>query len=187
MSGEINTGKVRVTEGSYGTRFLVKLAAAVALGLSLAFGVLYMLFSRPLKGGYGSAYQALNSLTEPWLLLPIVGLPVLVYSLVVCVVTVVLCVYAIHKVAGPLYRMDRVVDNFISGEPIRAVFFRQGDQAAILADVFNAFVARLRDDRKMCQELMTRAEGDPGRDAAARRADMAKAAGEIATRLSKYR
>jgi hypothetical protein len=187
MTAENRTEKVRVTEGGYGTAFLAKLAVTVAAGLSLAFYTLYLLFSRPLRGGYGSAYQALNSLTEPWLLLPIVGLPVLVYALVVCVVTVVLCVYAIHKVAGPLYRMDRVVDNYISGDPIRAVFFRQGDQGAILADVFNAFVARLRDDRKGCQDLMARAEGDPAGETAAARAAMAAAAAEVGKRMSKYR
>lgn len=187
MTAEVRTEKVRITEGGYGTRFLAKLAVTVAAGLSLAFYTLFLLFSRPLKGGYSSAYQALNSLTEPWLLLPIVGLPVLVYALVVCVVTVVLCIYAIHKVAGPLYRMDRVVDNYISGDPIRAVFFRQGDQGAILADVFNAFVARIREDRKGCQELMARAESDFARDPAAARAAMAAAAGEVGRRLSRYR
>ncbi len=187
MSAEAGNAKVRITEGGYGTRFLVKLALTVGLGLSLVFGALYLLFSRPLEGGYGSAYAALQNLTQPWLLLPIVGLPVLVYALVVCIVTVVLCVYAIHKVAGPLYRMDRVVDNFISGEPIRAVFFRDGDQAAILADVFNAFVARLRDDRKACQELMVRAESGLDRDPERAVAEMAKAAGEIARHISKYR
>ncbi|HEY3490559.1 MAG TPA: hypothetical protein VGK27_10630 [Candidatus Deferrimicrobiaceae bacterium] len=187
MSADISTDNVRITEGRYGTRFLVKLAITVAGGLTLVFGSLYLLFSRPLRGGYGSAYQALNSLTEPWLLLPIVGLPVLVYALVVCIVTVVLCVYAIHKVAGPLYRMDRVVDNYVSGEPIRAVFFRQGDQAAVLADVFNAFVARLREDRQGCQDLMARAESDFARDPAAARAEMAKAAAEIGKRTAKYK
>jgi hypothetical protein len=187
MSAEIDTDKVRITEGGYGTRFLVKLALTVALGFTMVFGTLYLLFSRPLEGGYGSAYAALQNLTQPWLLLPIVGLPVLVYALVVCVVTVVLCVYAIHKVAGPLYRMDRVVDNYISGDPIRAVFFRQGDQGAVLADVFNAFVARLREDRTGCQELMARAESDFARDPAAARAAMTAAAGEVGRRLSKYR
>ena len=187
MRAEIGNDKVRITEGQFGTRFLVKLAVTVAGGLSLVFGALYLFFSRPLRGGYGSAYQALNSLTEPWLLLPIVGLPVLVYALVVCIVTVVLCVYAIHKVAGPLYRMDRVVDNFISGEPIRAVFFREGDQAAVLADVFNAFVARLREDRKGCQDLIARAESDFARNPAAVRVEMVKAAAEIGKRMAKYR
>ncbi|HEY5997645.1 MAG TPA: hypothetical protein VIU29_11530, partial [Candidatus Deferrimicrobiaceae bacterium] len=106
-------------------------------------------------------------------------LSVLVYAMFVCLAAAVVCVYAIHRLAGPLYRMDRVVDNYISGDPIRAVFFRQGDQAAILADAFNAFVARLRDDRKGCQELMARAERDPARGRAA--------AGEVAKRLSRYR
>ena len=187
MSAEVRTEKVRITEGGYGSRFLVKLALTVGAGLSLVFGALYLLFSRPLDGGYGSAYAALQNLTQPWLLLPIVGLPVLVYALVVCIVTVVLCVYAIHQVAGPLYRMDRVVDNYISGEPIRAVFFREGDQAAILADVFNAFVGRLREDRKGCQDLMTRAESDFAGDRAAARAEMAKATAEVGKRMSKYR
>jgi hypothetical protein len=187
MSAEKMPEKVRITEGGYGSSFLVKLALTVALGISLVFGALYVLFSRPLKGGYGSAYQALNSLTEPWLLLPIVGLPVLVYALFVCIVTVILCVYAIHKVAGPLYRMDRVVDNFISGEPIRAVFFRQGDQAAVLADVFNAFVGRLREDRKGAQDAMARAEGAPGADPVAVRTGKVAAAAEVGKRMARYR
>jgi hypothetical protein len=187
MTGTQAGKPIRITEEGYGVRFLLKLAVTVAAGLTLIFGTLYLLFSRPLQGGYGSAYAALNSLTEPWLLLPIVGLPVLVYALLVCIVTAVLCVYALHKVAGPLYRMDRIVDVYVSGEPVRAVFFRQGDQAAVLADTFNAFVARLREERKGWQDLLAGAEHAGGSDAAAQRAKVREAAAEIGKRLSKYR
>lgn len=182
-----NTPRIdgRPVDGGYRMRFLLKLSLIVALGTLMLFGTLFAVFSRPLAGDYGDTYAALQQLAT--FLFPIIAFSVLFYTLLVCGATAVLCVYALHKVAGPLYRMERVLDNYQSGEPIRPVFFRDGDQGAGMADAFNHFVMRLREERNDWLGRMDRAEKAFPAGSPAARGEMARALAEIASRTETFR
>ncbi|MBI5420647.1 MAG: hypothetical protein HZA60_11205 [Deltaproteobacteria bacterium] len=171
--------------GGYRARFLLRLSLIVALGTVLLFATLFAVFSSPLSGDYEGVFFALRHLAA--FLFPIIAFSFLVYTLLVCGATAVLCVYALHKVAGPLYRMERVAESYVSGNPVPRVVFRQGDQGAALAEAFNDFVARLRGDRHELAEAMERAEGAFPGDPPASRAEMERCLGEITTLLSRYR
>lgn len=174
-----------VAQRGYQFRFLLLLSFIFAFGALLLFAVLFLFFSRPLEGNYSSVFFALRHLTE--FAFPIVSFSALVYILLVCAATAVLCVYALHKVAGPLFRMTRVTEGFLSGDAVRPVSFREGDQAAVLATAFNAFLSRLQEDRRAWLSAMERAEEIERKDPAAGRREMEKAAGEILSGLARFR
>jgi methyl-accepting chemotaxis protein len=169
----------------YQVRFLLSLSFIFAFGALLLFAVLFLFFSRPLEGSYSSVFFALRNLTE--FAFPIVSFSALVYVLLVCGATAVLCVYTLHKVAGPLYRMARVTESYIAGDAVRRVSFREGDQATVLATAFNALLARLREDRTAWASAIDRAEEALRSDPAAGRREMETAAGEILSGLSRFR
>lgn len=166
-------------------RFLLQLCAVFAFGALLLFSVLFLFFSRPIQGDYSSVFFALRHLTE--FALPMVSFSALVYVLLVCGATAVVCVYAIHKVAGPLYRMARVVEGFLADAPTRPVVFRKGDQAAVLATSFNGFVNCLREDAGKWLEIMDAAEKAARGDGRAAAAAMEKAVAELTGAVAKYR
>lgn len=172
-------------EWGYRARFLLRLALIVAAGASLLYLTLFAVFSRPVAGDYGSVFYALRHLAV--FLFPLIAFSVLVYTLLVCGATAVLCVYALHKIAGPLYRMERIVETYAAGESVRPVFFRQGDQAIVLAQAFNEFVGRLREDRQRAQESVEKAERALGLDPAAAREETARAMAEVEAALARYR
>ncbi len=169
----------------YQRRFLLRLCGSIAAGAVLLYLGLLAVFSRPLAGDYRSVFFALRHLAV--FLWPILALAVLAFVLLVCAATAVVCVYALHKVAGPLYRMERVLDEFVDGEAVKPVFFRAGDQVAVVADAFNALVAALRADRQDWIARMERAERLCLLDEATCRAERAKSLEEIAARLARYR
>jgi hypothetical protein len=174
----------RVAGRGYLFRFLLQLCAVFAFGALLLFAALFFFFSRPIQGDYSSVFFALRHLTE--FSLPMVSFSALVYVLLVCGATAVVCIYAIHKVAGPLYRMARVIENYLADEPIRPVSFRKGDQATVLATSFNGFLGRLREDRQEWLGIMERAEEVCRKEPGACRAGMEKAVADLSRSVSKY-
>jgi methyl-accepting chemotaxis protein len=50
-----------------------------------------------------------------------------------------------HRIAGPLYHLDRKMRRIASGEEPSPVNFRRRDQFAELAESFNAMIVKLRD------------------------------------------
>lgn len=174
-----------IIEGGFQFRFLLRLCLLFAVGTVLLFLGLFAVFSRKMSGDYPSVFYALRHFTE--FLFPIVAISVLAYVLFLCGATAVLCVYALHKVAGPLYRMERVIEGYVAGDPVQPVFFRQGDQVHPLARDFNRFVARLREDRIRWAGVLEHAERLCLQDQATCRAEMEKALGKLETHISQYR
>ncbi len=185
MSGPAAGSNVPMFERGYRFRFVLKLCLAFAAGAAVLYGILYFVLSRPLTGDYAGVFHALRNLSV--FLRPVIATAVLVYVLLVCGITGALCVYGLHKVAGPLYRMERVLEEYRAGSPTRTVSFRAGDQIEPLAQAFNGWVGKLRMDRQRWVASMEDAERESLRDEAARRARMEEVLGEIGASLSRYR
>jgi hypothetical protein len=181
VTGRSHETEPRVAERGYLFRFLLQLSAVFAFGALLLFAILFLFFSRPIQGDYSSVFFALRHLTE--FALPMVAFSALVYVLLVCGATAVVCVYAIHKIAGPIYRMERVIETYMAGDPVRPVNFRRGDQATVLAKAFNGYLDRVRGDRREWLGIMERAERITPQDPAV----MEKAVADLRQALSKYR
>jgi len=172
-------------EEGYRLRFILRLCLAFAAGAVVLYGIYYLVLSRPLTGDYAGVFHALRNLSV--FLRPVIAVSVLVYVLLVCGAIAALCVYGLHKVAGPLYRMERVMEEFREGTPTRTVSFRDGDQIEPLARAFNGWVGKLRQDRYRWIVAMEEAERLCLLDDATCRARMERALREIGADMSRYR
>ena len=175
----------RAAEWGHEGRFAMQLLLTIGAGGGLLFLAFYLIFNQPLPGTYAGVYFALRDLSA--FLVPILAFSMLAYVLVVSVVIALLSVYSFHKIAGPLYRMERALENFESGHAVKAVFLRKGDQMVALARAYNEFVAHLRDDRKEWLSAMEHAERLCLQDKATCRAEMGKALARLSEMLSRYR
>lgn len=166
-------------------RFLLLMAFIHVCGGAFLFLALFIVLSRPLPGDYPAVFLALRDL--PAFLLPVLTYAGLAYILLVSMATTVLCVFTLHKIAGPLYRMERVVEDYFAGEAVKPAFFRGGDQVPVLAAAFNGFIGRLREDRQKLLGMMAHAERLCFQDRATCRSEMEKVLAELETLLAKYR
>lgn len=179
-------GKVQsVAVRGYAGRFAMRLLLVFGAGGGLLYMAFYLIFIRPLPGTYSGVYFALRNISA--FLVPILAFSMLAYVLVLSVAIALLSGYAIHKIAGPLYRMERALENYESGHAVKAVFLREGDQLVPLAQAYNGFVTRLRDDRKEWLAAMEHAERLCLQDAATCRAEMDSALARLSELLSRYR
>ncbi len=174
-----------VAERGYVARFAMQLLLVAGIGGGILYIAFYLVFIRPLPGTYSGVYFALRNFSA--LLVPILAFSMLAYVLVLCVAIALISSYAIHKIAGPLYRMERALENYESGDAVKAVFLREGDQLVPLAQAYNGFVTRLRDDRKEWLATMEHAERLCLQDAATCRAEMGSALARLSELLSRYR
>ncbi len=159
--------------------------AILGAGSAALFLAFHVIFTRELPGTYSGVYFALSNLSA--FLVPILAFSVLAYVLAVGVAVTILCGSTFHKIAGPIYRMERAMDNYESGDPVKAVFLREGDQLVPLGQAFNVFVARLREDRQEWFAAMEHAERVCIQDAAICRAEMGEALARLLVLLSRYR
>jgi hypothetical protein len=172
-------------ERRYVIGLLLRLCVNTVGGVGLLFLILYFALSRPLTGNYAEVFHALRNLSP--FLRPILAVSVMVYALLACGSTTALCVYILHKVAGPLYRMELILDQYRSGVPSRTVSFRNGDQIQPLAEAFNEWVGSLRRDRQRWLAMMMDAERHCLQDEATCRSEMEEALRKIAEDMARYR
>jgi hypothetical protein len=118
MSGPEAAGSGPLIDRRYVFGLLLRLCITFAGGVGILYVILYLALSRPLPGDYAGIFNALRNLTP--FLRPILAVSVLVYALLACGSTSALCVYILHRVAGPLYRMELVLDQYRSGAPTRS-------------------------------------------------------------------
>jgi len=170
---------------SFWGRFLLFWLVISGLGTLSLFLFLYQFFSSPLTGGYGGSFYALRHLAE--ILPSVVALSMLAYVLLVGGGAALLCIALIHRIAGPIFRLERALVNCLDGEPVKPFFLRHGDLVPELASAFNGFVGRLREDRQRWTSVMENADRLCLQERKTCRVEMERALAELDTLLSRYR
>ena len=169
----------------YRLRFLIRLYLVSAAGAAGLLAILRFALSQPLPESYEGAFHMLRAM--PGYLRTILPTSILAYAVLVIGSLASLCVYWLHKVAGPLYRMERAIEGYRAGGPTRTISFRSNDQIEPLADAFNSWIGALRQDRQGWLAAMEDV-GRPGlQDEATSRKQMEAALRTIAADLSRYR
>jgi len=166
-------------------RFVLRLLLAFAAGAVVLFAIFRFVLFRPFTGDYAGVFHALRNLSV--FLRPVIAISVLVYVLLMCGATGALCVYGLHKVAGPLYRLEREIEALRTGSPSRFVSFREGDQVEPLVQAFNAWIGNLRQGRVRWIASMEEAERECLGGEETCRARMEDELRRLVAELSRYR
>lgn len=184
MSGPKSAVDRPLIQRRYVFGLLLRLCINFAGGVGILFVILYFALSRPLPGDYAGVFHALRNLSL--FLQPILALSVLAYALLACGSTSALCVYILHKVAGPLYRMELILDQYRSGATTQTVSFRNDDQIQPLAQAFNLWIGTLRHDRQRWLATMKDAERHCLQDEGTCRAKMEEALRKLEKDMARY-
>lgn len=185
MNARVFQGGARVSDSGFIARFAGMLLVIFSLGGISLFIAFYVILMQPLPSTYSGMYFALRNLSA--FLVPMLSFSMVAYFLVVSVAVAILCGFAFHRIAGPLYRMERALENFESGDSVRAVFLRDGDLLAALPESYNRFIEHLRENRREWISAMEHADRLCFMDSAACRAARGEALARLSDLLSRYR
>jgi signal transduction histidine kinase len=117
--------------------FLVFVAAVIPAAI-IAVCMYYLIFSM-------LAWQMVIPEAIAYNLMPVLKKVNLVIALSVPIILVLLWLVALelsHRVAGPLYRMEKELDEIISGAKKGPLKLRKKDEFKILADKINKLIAK---------------------------------------------
>jgi len=78
---------------------------------------------------------------------------------VVTVSIAVISVFFSHKIAGPIYRLEKTLDSVASGDLTVGAHLRTGDQLTVLADEVNAMVRSLNHSVRGCSDALAEIKG----------------------------
>lgn len=165
-------------------RFLLSWLASSALGTLLLFLFHYLFFTAPLPGGYAKVHYALRHLAET--MSPIIFLSILAYVSFLSGAAAWLCINLLHKIAGPIFGLEKVLGTYLGGASVRPFFMRHDDLVPELVSAFNRFVGRMREDRQKWTGVMENAERLTLQNHETRRTEMEKALAELVNLLSRY-
>jgi len=153
MAGSSGTKRrVYFIKKTFQARFIASTILLIVLASILSGVILYILLSTGLGADLEAARLEVSTLWQR------LGLAVLVGDLlalaVVSLVAAVVIIHISHKIAGPLYRFEKICDEVGRGNFAVSTKIRQDDQLRDLADALENMVSKLRTRRFEQQELL---------------------------------
>ena len=128
---------------SYPLGFLARTAAFSALSCGLGLLILRWVFSRDLGVDFAPAFYTVRNLLR--FLVPALAFSALAVLLVASVSVFAVAVFASHKIAGPLFRLQRVAGYLGRRILVGAIHLRAGDQGKPVAAAINDWVKSRKD------------------------------------------
>ena len=124
--------------------FIIKFCVLVILGAAVSGAIIYLASSGTATTAFENSRIRIKSTAD--FILPAVLLTTAVVAVLVCLATIIVTLYASHKIAGPLYRIEKDLGKVLEGD-LRVKFnLRKNDQLQALANMIELLIAGLRHD-----------------------------------------
>lgn len=179
-------------------RFILKFCILVALTALISSVVIYRFSSESVTTVFENSRLLIKPSTE--FIMPGLILSSFISVILVGIATVIVVLFVSHKIAGPLYKIEKSLGRIADGDLSFDVYLRKTDEAKMLAEAFNnaarslnnllgaaaAETAKLNDEldelKKLCDGIPP--ESASIKDSARRTGDIAKA---LTAKLNRFR
>ena len=150
-----NQRRQHYISGSFQRRFVLQFCALV-IGGCVVFGMLlYVYASRTLTTAF--VHSKLRVMSTADFLLPALGFSTVIVAMLVAIVAAARMVFLSHRIAGPLYRLEKTAAAIGNGDLSLQIRLRNGDELKALAKSMDGMVgdlhARVRQIREQTQRL----------------------------------
>ena len=142
MAGQKNRRRNYFIKKGFQTKFILKFCGLVVLG-SVISGVSLYLFSR---GTVTTTFvnSRLSIVTTADYILPALFGSSLVTIVLISIATAVVVMYLSHRIAGPLFKIERSVKEVGAGDLTLKINLRSTDEIRKMADCFNEMTEKLK-------------------------------------------
>ena len=138
-----NKNRRRIVNFSIKKKMQVRLLLGIMLVVFLSVGLASVFFYLMSDREIGQSYRQFHVTAKNFLEMLLPG--VIMAFIIGIVSAVVAAVFLPHRIAGPLYRMERDIRDKIGEGNLTARFsIRDGDEVGELADTLNIMVGKLR-------------------------------------------
>jgi len=133
--------------------FIIKFCSLVALGSLLSAVIIYMMSKATVTTTFENSRLTIKTTAD--FILPTVLLSGAVVIVVIGIATIIVTLFTSHRIAGPLYRMDKDVQEVAAGNLAKRFNLRQGDEIRPLAASLDMMAGRLRADIAEAKEALS--------------------------------
>ena len=122
-------------ERNFESRFFLKYTVGIIAGFGIILSAIYLGSPRSDVIHY---YEAVYSFikTSDALVKTFVIAGLIDFAFIILLTTII-SILASHKIAGPIYRLEKKLENFADGDLTSKVYFRQYDPLKNIANTFN--------------------------------------------------
>lgn len=145
--------------------FITKMAIAIVVSVAAALGLLYFFLSKPVDVVYRNAFHTISAIYGRMNIY--VAGAVFVQLIFSSVMVFAIALFFSHKIAGPMFRLKMVLQEYLSGEEIEKVSFRRTDFIPGVSGLFTGFFGFLGKRKKLLAEaeaLSARLKGTGGKE-----------------------
>lgn len=145
-------------EKSFKRKFILRFTGIVLAGMGVIAMLLYITIPSSETRHYGDAIISFIKVDDAPSF--VIRVALIVQSIVVMSgVVVLVAVLASHKIAGPVYSLQRVLNELVNTRKVRPITFRSSDQLQDTARSFNAMINGLNEQFRAISEAYEEFEG----------------------------
>jgi len=131
-------------------RFILRFCALIALGGLLTVGIVYLLAMQSTSVAFLNSRVVVRSTAD--FILPVLLQTVILVLVIIGFLTVAMTLFVSHKIAGPMYRFKKVMENLAAGDFSHEFKIRRLDQMQDIADTFNIMIVTIKAELKEIKE-----------------------------------
>lgn len=133
------------------TGMIVKNVSLIIVLAVISSITIYYLTDGELEASYFEAHATIESMRAN--LLPMIIVINFLSVLIISVASVFTTLYSSHKIAGPLFKMEKVINEISAGNLDMAVRLRQDDQVKTLGNALDNMTDKLSDKLKSIKSI----------------------------------
>ncbi len=130
--------------------FITKMGITIVLSVAASLGLLYFFLSTPVDIDFRSAFQTISGIYDR-MNIYVIG-AVLVQLIFSSVIVFSIALLFSHKIAGPIFRLKAVLQEYLGGKEIEKVSFRKTDFIPGVSGIFTDFFIFLGKRKKRLAE-----------------------------------
>ncbi|MBF0522023.1 MAG: HAMP domain-containing protein [Candidatus Omnitrophica bacterium] len=134
--------RVRIVKMEFQRDFILKFCAVVILVALLIGGIVYALSAKTVTTVFENSRLQIKSTSD--FILPLLVLSSLVAIMIAGTATIILTLFISHRIAGPLYRLEKDLAEVSQGNLAMSFHVRKKDELKDLAKALNQMVLSLR-------------------------------------------
>ena len=135
-------------------RFILKFCLILLAGVAISTGLLFFFSQDTLTSSFSHSRLIIRSTAEA--MLPAIITTNLISLALIIVTTIIVTLYISHKIAGPIFRLEKELRRIGQGDLTTTVALRDNDQMEAFARQVNAMTAELN---QRVTEIGRQAEG----------------------------
>ncbi len=135
-------GRIYFIKKEFQARFIIKFCLIVILGTIISGIILYASTNQVLGNTYLESLNAIKVLNDN--LISSLIYTSLITVITISIVTIVITLFASHKIAGPLYRLEKSTEAIGNGDFTIETRLRENDEVTGVASALNEMTGKLR-------------------------------------------